>query len=358
MRVLAYISGHGYGHSTRVVALLEALRERHPQAAITLRTQVPAWLFEVALKPPYDHQTAQIDAGVVELDLLRQDVPGTLAACQAFYGRLDEVIEREVAAASALRPDLILSDIPPLASAVGARLGVRTVALGNFSWDFIYGAYINQEPAFAPIVARCAELYRQTSLLLRLPFCHEMTAFPAQVDIPLIARWPEQPVAQTRAQLGLAADDPRPVVLVVSRHPASGDQMIASLVATGQYRVLRFGPSSQREEGLWLLGPEWQSRFVDVLAACDAVVSKLGYGLVSECLTAKTAILYPPRHDFAEYPILAAGLDGQLPSRCVSEEDFVAGRLAEPLEALLAQPGEFAQPPRNAPEQAVAAMLG
>lgn len=358
MRLLVYISGHGYGHSTRVVALLEAVRRLAGPVEITLRTQVPAWLFEVALAPPYTHQVVQVDAGVVEADLLRQDLGATLTACRAFYGRLEAVLEAEVEAAAALAPDVVLFDIPPLAPAVAARLGVPSVGLGNFSWDYIYAAYADFDPAFGRLAAHCARLYATTDLLLQLPFAHAMVAFPDQVDLPLIARWPQHEPAATRAELGLAADDPRPVVLIVSRHAASGDAMLASLAASGRYRVLRFGAETRPPaDGLWQLGPEWQPRFVDVLAACDAVVSKLGYGLVSECCTARTAILYPPRYDFAEYPLLVEGLAGRVPSRGLSEAEWLAGDLAGPLEALLAQPQVFAEERRDGPELGARALI-
>lgn len=38
----------------------------------------------------------------------------------------------------------------------------------------------------------------------------------------------------------------------------------------------------------------------DLISAADAVLGKLGYGFVSECITAGTALVYVPRVDWPE----------------------------------------------------------
>jgi L-arabinokinase len=44
-------------------------------------------------------------------------------------------------------------------------------------------------------------------------------------------------------------------------------------------------------------------------ASADVVISKPGYGVVSECFLNGTPLLYIPRMDFAEYPVLKAAID-------------------------------------------------
>jgi UDP-N-acetylglucosamine:LPS N-acetylglucosamine transferase len=48
-----------------------------------------------------------------------------------------------------------------------------------------------------------------------------------------------------------------------------------------------------------------QSSYVpDLIHAADAVLGKLGYGFVSECVTSGTALIYVPRVDWPEEPYL------------------------------------------------------
>lgn len=48
-----------------------------------------------------------------------------------------------------------------------------------------------------------------------------------------------------------------------------------------------------------------QSSYVpDLIHCADAVLGKLGYGFVSECVTCGTALIYVPRVDWPEEPYL------------------------------------------------------
>ena len=45
-------------------------------------------------------------------------------------------------------------------------------------------------------------------------------------------------------------------------------------------------------------------RYEDLVAAVDVVVTKPGYGIISECVANDTALLYTSRGDFVEYDVL------------------------------------------------------
>jgi UDP-N-acetylglucosamine:LPS N-acetylglucosamine transferase len=44
--------------------------------------------------------------------------------------------------------------------------------------------------------------------------------------------------------------------------------------------------------------------FHDVVASCDAVIAKPGYGTVGECMANGIPVMYYPRPEFAEYAAL------------------------------------------------------
>ena len=78
--------------------------------------------------------------------------------------------------------------------------------------------------------------------------------------------------------------------------------------------------------------------YQDLVAAADIVVSKPGYGIVSECVANDTALLYTSRGRFIEYDVFVAGMPDVLRCRYISPEDLLAGRWADHIEALIAQP--------------------
>jgi L-arabinokinase len=76
----------------------------------------------------------------------------------------------------------------------------------------------------------------------------------------------------------------------------------------------------------------------DVVSAADVVVTKPGYGIVSDAIAAGTRIVYTERGDFPEYPILVAEMGRYIPCAHVGNADLLAGRWRDAIESVLAQP--------------------
>src|SRR5262249_31236704 len=107
-------------------------------------------------------------------------------------------------------------DIPPLAFAAAARSGVASIAVGNFTWDWIYSIYPAFEEDAPDVVPTIQRAYRSAELGLRLPFGGGFEQMAAvTTDIPLIARRSARPAGSHRRQAGR----PRVVRRVRSRAP-------------------------------------------------------------------------------------------------------------------------------------------
>jgi L-arabinokinase len=85
--------------------------------------------------------------------------------------------------------------------------------------------------------------------------------------------------------------------------------------------------------------------YQDLVAAADVVVSKPGYGIVSECVANGTALLYTSRGRFVEYDLFVEEMPRVLRCRSISQEDLLAGRWDDAVEALIRQPAPPEQPP-------------
>ena len=86
-----------------------------------------------------------------------------------------------------------------------------------------------------------------------------------------------------------------------------------------------------------------EARYEDLVRAVDVVVSKPGYGIISDCIANGTALLYTPRGRFAEYDVLVREMPRYLRCACIETEDLLAGRWREGLEAVMAAPPPPAQ---------------
>lgn len=359
MKILFYVTGHGYGHATRVTAVMNALIALRPDVQLYVRTEAPEWIFQHSVAAPVRYEKVRIDAGMIEKGLLEQDPVATLERARQVFASAKDTIGTEAEWVRREEIQLIVSDIPPLGSAVGKAAGVPVIAIGNFSWDYIYATFVDRHPGFGPIIEAISECYASTNLLLRLPWGHEMEVFPRREPIPLVARLPQGDREETRQELvaaGVPAD--RPWVLLGGRFPDMRPEVLERVLRDQSLTLLGFSDLGAGPlPGFLVLGPEWQPRFLDVLQASDAVVSKLGYGIASECASCRTRVLYPPREEFAEHPFMEAGLSACVPTQRIDRAAFERGDWQEPLEALLARPFSGVDIPLNGAQVAAERLL-
>jgi hypothetical protein len=343
MHIVFYISGHGFGHASRDIEVIDTIAGLEPGIEVTARTTVPAWLFGRA-RTPVDVQPLDTDVGLVQLDSLRFDEPESARRSAEFYRTFDRRLADETRALAALGVDLVVGDIPPLAFAAAERAGVRSVALGNFTWDWIYSIYPAFDKLAPEVIPTIRRAYAQASSALRLPFHGGFEPMAeVTVDIPLITRRSRRDPCDTRRALGV--DALRPLVLACFSAygaPISYDDIRGA----NDFTLLTV-------EQL----PPHNLLYEDLVAAADVVVSKPGYGIVSECIANDTALLYTSRGRFIEYDVLVAEMPRVLRCREISQEDLFAGRWMEPLTQLLGQPAPVERPRLDGAAVAAAAIL-
>jgi hypothetical protein len=343
-----YVSGHGYGHATRTAEVLRAVRARGADLPIVVRTAAPAFLFEGPIAPPLVVRRVECDVGLVQRDALVIDEAGTVAAWRAFMDGWDARVAGEAAWLRDAGAGLVLGDIPPLAFAAAAEAGVPSVALGNFSWDRVYAHLAAREPALVEAAARAGEAYARADLLMRLPFAGDLSAFRRIEDVPLVTRKPTVAKAEARARLGL---DARPAILLSFGGLGLPDLQETAFGALTGYQVLlagRAGDGAAPANLRRLDGPALLTAgldYPDVVGAADVVVTKPGYGIVSDCIGAGTRLVYTDRGDFPEYRVMVAEMPRYLPAVFASNEEVRGGRLLRALEAVEALP--FPAPPRT-----------
>ena len=326
--IALYLSGHGYGHMTRACEVLAAVRRQAPDVSLAVVGSVPERLVRRAIPGPLLFRGVPCDVGLVQRDALHIDEPATAAHCRDFEATWEA---RTAAEASFLREAgarLVVGDIPPLCFAAAARAGLPSVALGNFSWDWIYRHLSVREPALAASADSAALAYRQASLLLELPFAGDLSVFPHREQVGLVARRPRVAREEARRRLGLGG---RPAVLL-----SFGGLGLPAMERGGtresrEFRWLRPTDVDDRLEALDLTYP-------DVVHAVDVVVTKPGYGIVTDAIAAGTRVVYTERGDFPEYPILVEGMTRHLACVHVSNADLLAGRIEDPVRRALAMP--------------------
>ncbi|MEX1128886.1 MAG: hypothetical protein WD227_12905 [Vicinamibacterales bacterium] len=340
-----YISGHGLGHAAREIEVINALGPRLPEGLeILIRTSAARWLFERTVRVPFTYWPGVCDTGVVQIDSLRLDAHASVREAAAFHADFDTRVAEEVGILQARGARLVIADAPPLACVAAAIAGIPCIVLSNFTWDWIYEGYDALFTAQAPdVLPRIRDSYGAASAGWRLPMHGGFATIDPIVDLPFVARHARHDRQEVIERLGLPSG--RPLALssfggygVRDFDPATLDCLDTwTVVITGREppaRELPRGVVFVDEARLYHTG----ARYEDLVAAVDVVVTKPGYGIVSECVANRTAMLYTSRGHFVEYDVMVRDMPKVLRCRFLEQESLLAGRWRASLDALLDAP--------------------
>ncbi len=343
------VTAHGYGHLAQVAPIALELSRRIPGLRLTLQSTLSPAFASARMPSGYRHVEQAADVVLPMDGPLRARWQDGLAAYAAFDAEHDQHLKRQRALLEQDPPDLLLADIPWLPLAAARALGIPAVGLCSLSWYDIL--------AESPVGARLPEAlvehmrsaYTGADLFLRPAPSMPMHWLPNARDIGPIATRHRRDPARIRARLGL------------------GPEQRLVLVQFGGAGRLRLGGGEPLPEDVHLLTPDAEALagrddmsliarpgldldLLDVLASCDAIITKPGYGTFAEAACAGIPVLYVPRGDWPEEPHLVNWLAQRVPTRAVSAEDFAAGRIAEPLRALFAAGPAEPVPPTGVDE--------
>ena len=348
--IVFYISGHGFGHASRSIEVVNALLAKREDLRIVVRSNAPRWLFDRTVRATKEgavqHHPLEVDTGIVQIDSLHLDEVATIRSAREFMESFEERIDRELQLLKAEKADLVVADVPPLGIAAGAAAGLPAIALGNFTWDWIYSAY----PETKDLVATIGHAYNQATAALRLPMHGGFATFSHIADVPFVARRSFQDPARTRTTMGWALD--RRLVLVSFGGFGLRRLDEAALGRLEGYVVLLSGANFD-ERAMYAAG----LRYEDIVRAVDVVVSKPGYGIIAECLANDTALLYTSRGRFLEYDVLTAAMPRFLRAAYIDHDDLFAGRWDAHLDRLWAQPPPAERPAVDGAEVAATRLL-
>ena len=341
------VTAHGFGHLAQVGPVAQALVAAVPELRITLQGPIAPDFAASRLPPGFRHIETAADVALPMDGPLQVRWDEGLALYNDFDADHAHQVARQQALLAADPPDLLLADIPWVPLIAARTLGIPAVALCSLSWLDILAESPVGEHLPASLVEHLQDGYAGADLFLRPAPSMPMTWLPNARDIgPIATCRPRRPDA-IRAQLGI---------------PPEKRLVLMQFGGTGR---LRLGDAAPLPAGLHILTPDRAAAenhpgvsaiggpglgVLDVLASCDAVITKPGYGTFAEAACNGVPVLYVPRRDWPEEPPLVAWLSEQVPTRAIAPAELVAGRIAAPLEELLAAGRMTPVPPTGVDE--------
>lgn len=347
--IAIYVTGHGFGHATRVAEVVRVLQARRPEVTVHVRGAVPSWLFPAVDGRTFFHPV-ELDVGVHQPNAIVTDLGGTLDRLDRFEASWNERWANEIDWLRSLGVRLVVGDIPPIAFAAASAVGVPSLALGNFSWDWVYRSYTPHDERFGRHADLAARRYAEADEMLRLPFHAEATPFRRVTEVPLIVR--RSPLSRREARAALGAPLDGPLVLLSFGGVPFSEISPDGLARVPEVRFLTTEPCFGGPPNVRMI-PRRDVDYMTLLRASDAVVTRPGYGTVAASLVNGVRVLYTSRGEFPEYPILVAALETHGTAQYVPPKAIRSGEIGEPLRELLSHPVREAALETNGAERVV-----
>ena len=319
------ITNHGFGHTTRTAAVAATIQKLCPEVLLIMVTTAPRWLLESYIEGDFIHRPRAFDLGVVQADSFIMDKAATLEKLLEIKKNQNSIIASEVNFIRQNRVNLILADIPFLASIIAHKADIPCWMSSNFGWDFIYRGWGRDatDRVFTDIADWISDCYSSCDRLFRLPFHEPMQAFKNITDVGLIGGSPRYAANEIRGIWGISAPVEKTILLTFG---GLGLQQIPyhNLQQFPHWQFVCFDKSAPDLPNVIKI-TDHKYRPVDFMPICGRVVSKPGFGTFSEATRLGLPIVSVTRDDFAEAAFLLEGIANYNQHQIVTPSEFFQG---------------------------------
>ena len=341
LHLLVCISSHGWGHLAQTVPIVAALRSLVPGLRITVRTGLDAEVvrerFRVVGQVAPDVLPDRSDFGFEMHDAITIDDQRSIARYAALHADATW-LDRERDGLRALGVDAVSANIGYMPLAAAASLGLPAFGVSSLNWADVLASRAHGRADVLAIAESMRRAYSKADRLFALVPGMPFDGFERRVRAAPIARRGRADRAGLRKALGVAATQ-RIMMVAFGGLPMAFDTARWQLPMGWSAVMLTQGtvetPTVIAAERLG-----WD--YIDLLASCDLLVAKPGYGTFAEAGFASRDTLAVPRDDWPEAPWLIDWLAQHARCATIALSDLRAGRFEPGLSALARQPERIA----------------
>lgn len=318
MHISYYITSHGFGHGVRACTIIDKIPA---DLRVTVHTALPEQFLREEISREFDYHPQEFDCGCLQSDSVTVDIEKTVRTYSAMAEKNDALLDNQAAWSRDKEVRVIVGDIPPFAFEIASRARIFSIAATNFTWLDIYESYVDRFPEFAGVVEHIQIQYQSANLLLSMAPSCSMPYFAERIDAGVVGR-----KGRNRRELlqeELSIDSGKRLALIYPGTFGLSNTPWVRLAEFDQWEFLGLYPLSGAPPNYHQVSKE-MCPYQDLTASVDLVISKLGYSTVAECMINGTPLLYLPRTDFMEYPVLKSGVDRWGYGYCLPEQAYKA----------------------------------
>ena len=341
IHLLVCISAHGWGHLAQTVPIVGALRSRLPDLRITVRTGLDADLvrdrFRAVGQPAPDVLPDHSDFGFEMHDAITIDDRRSIARYAALHAD-PTWLDRERDSLRALGVDAVVANIGYMPLAAAASLGLPAFGVSSLNWADLLASRAHGRADVIAIAASMRQAYATADRLFALVPGMPFDGFERRVRTAPIARRGRADRAGLRQALGVPTEQ-RIMMVAFGGLPMAFDTVRWQL-PEGWSAILFTQGTVETPTVIAAERLGWA--YIDLLASCDLLVAKPGYGTFAEAGFASRDTLAVPRDDWPEAPWLIDWLAQHARCATIALPELRAGRFEAGLAAIARQPARLA----------------
>lgn len=297
--IVVDITAHGFGHVAQTAAVLNALDGSNIR--FTIRSSAAETVLRERIRHPFTLIPYQQDTGMLMHDALRVDAAASMRWYADFHATYSTRKTQAAVELERLQPDLLFANVPYLSLDAAGELGTPAIALCSLNWADVFHSYCNALPGADKIRDQILHAYAQAEIFLQPTPSMDMHTMLHTHPIAPIAAIGQRKPEWLREASGM---------------PAHTRFVLVALGGLGMEYPLAHWP--QLPDVCWIF-PDTaltQARadfipaslfgldYVDLLASCDVVMTKTGYGTQTEAVVNQVPTLCITRHGWPEEPNL------------------------------------------------------
>lgn len=334
MRLLAEISGHGFGHLAQSAEVLNRFCARQPDVDLLIRTTAPLEVVHTRIDVPFEFVEGGSDFGMKMLSALEVDITASCQAYELYHRDWDNHITQLANWLKLHEIEAVFSNISYAILAAASHADIPSVALCSLNWAEVFNAYCDKNDVSGQIYDEMSAAYNSANCFICPQPSMLMPGLDNIVTTGPVARTGVNRRAEIVRKLGLS-ESTRLVMVTPGGIPTD---MPVNQWPTREdiFWLVSWPLDSQREDisSRHALG----MHFSDLLASSDIVLTKPGYGMVAETACTGRPVIIAPRGDWPEEPYLLAWLRQHTHVREVSRQQFLVADVLDEIDSLLKLP--------------------
>lgn len=298
MRTMAfYISDYGYGHASRSIALVrELVRQDEHLKIIVCHSYAWNFLHQSLQHPNIIFRKIQTDIGyVLKENSMMPDSIKMENKLESFIEDWELKVERERDFLFEHKVNLVISDISPLPFLPAKKLGVPSIGISNFTWSTAYQSLVKNT-----LCREFNEAYSSMNAFFSLAGSNEPEWTMDKKEYGLYARETNSEEVERISHLLNPNQDKKIVFVGLGMKLETGfmenmplwDSTYCMFVVSSNVEV-------KGKESVYTIPGDYLET-QNFIAASDLVITKAGWGTVSEAVIANVPLLILARDSMKE----------------------------------------------------------